>query len=150
MSKEILFSPRSLCRVAGAVEWEDVLTWYNDGSTNQSQFMSAMAIMQERWIRGWSFPDFGEAVRNVAAGEFVRELERILSTWKERISQLVGFYQGLWWSVNRGLVGPKARMAWTPDTTYYPEQIAEANLRWFFEDLIVVCTAYREETQWQG
>lgn len=99
---ERLFSPKSLARVAEAVEWEDVLQVYKDGSTNQAEFMRALGILWERWMRGWSIPDFANAIQAVQAGRWVDQFERIVQTLENRVSQLVGFYQGLWAGANPG------------------------------------------------
>lgn len=97
---ERLFSPKSLERVARAVEWEDVVIVYKDGTTNQQRYMQTIAELYERWFRGWSFPDFADALQNVAAGNFLDAFLQVVQGLPARISQLKGFYQGLWTGAN--------------------------------------------------
>jgi hypothetical protein len=97
---ERLFTPKSLARVAEHVEWEDVLTYYRDGTTNQAEFMRALAILWERWMRGWSVLDFSYALQALHEGTWVSRFYEILSSMEERIQQLVGFYKGLWTGAN--------------------------------------------------
>lgn len=122
---EILFSPKSLHRVALAVEWEDELELYKDGSTNQGHFMAAMAVLWERWMRGWSIPDFSQALTDARAGGFVDGVKRICSSLPERIAQLKGFYEGLWGSVNP----PRKKGAFEPSLDPYDWSSGEGQAR---------------------
>jgi len=150
VSGERFFTPRSLERVAEAVEWEDVLYWYKDGTSNQSRYMAAMAVLWERWMRGWAIPDFGEALRSADSGNFVEALTRVLNSLEERISQLVGFYQGLWWSVNRGVYS--AGRAWgEPDVaSWNDEERARMRIEGFASRMGPLLSTMKEETNGSG
>lgn len=95
-----MFDPRSLFRVVEHVEWEEDLREYTNGRTNQEMYMAALAALWERWVRGWSFPDFQRAVLAARGGDFVGGLKQVLSTVPQKLSQFRGFYEGLWWSAN--------------------------------------------------
>lgn len=121
--KERFFTPWSLARVAEHVEWEEELVRAKDGTTNQQMFMAAIAILYERWMRGWSIPDFASAVDEAASGNFLSGLARILSSMEERVGQLLGFYQGLWWGAN-----PRAINPWTGINQPAPEPASSYEL----------------------
>jgi len=97
---ERLFSPKSLARVANAVEWEDTLVWYKDGSTNQEQFMKALSILWERWMREWSLPDFAQLAQYVMDKQWTDAFVHLVRGIPQRIQQLKGFYEGLWAGAN--------------------------------------------------
>lgn len=100
-------------RVVRAVEWEEELVQYKDGSTNQERYIMALAELWERWMREWTLPDFAQSVTDLRAGNYVVVLERVLSAIPERIMQLKGFWLGLWYGANpewrgaeRSIFGP--------------------------------------------
>jgi len=97
---ERLFSPRSLARVCEAVEWEDELRFWKDGSSNHEQYMKAMAVLWERWMRGWELMDFFKAVQDAGSQNFASGILRVFETLPQRIQQLKGFYEGLWAGAN--------------------------------------------------
>jgi len=99
---ERLFTPWSLARVAEAVEWEDVLEYRRDGSSNQAQFMKAMSILWERWMREWQLPDFANVLTEVRDRDWIGVFEVSIKGLQNRVQQLVGFYQGLWAGANPG------------------------------------------------
>jgi len=109
---EKLFTPRSLERVVRSVEWEDEISYYRDGTSNQQRYMMALAELWERWMRQWSLPDFAQAVRDVEQRNYVTGLKRVLEAIPERIQQLVGFYRGLWYGANPFSGKPPPRGWW--------------------------------------
>ncbi len=100
MMGERLFSPKSLKRVVAAVEWEDDVVFYKDGTSNQQRYMQALAILWERWIRGYTLPDFASAVSDIGSENFVEGFVRVIREIPRKVYQLKGFYEGLWLSVN--------------------------------------------------
>lgn len=110
---ERFFTPKSLARVAEAVEWEEVVAFYKDGTSNQSEYMRAMAILWERWMREWAIGDFAQSIHDVGSREYVTLLVRLLDTVETRVQQLVGFFQGLWAGANPGW-SKKGIFTWTP------------------------------------
>ena len=118
---DILFSSRSLARVALAVEWEDELALYKDGTTNQEMFVQAMTTMWERWMRGWALNDFAQAISDVGNNQFLTAFARILETVPERLSQIVGFYKGLWYSANPTRRADSRGIFGVPDFDMSPE-----------------------------
>lgn len=108
MSKgEVLFSPKSLVRVVRAVEWEDDLVVYRDGSSNQGRFMEALALLWGRWISGESLPSFVAQVQAAAAEDWVKGFEQVIREMPAKVLQFVGFYRGLGGAF--GLPVPKAK-----------------------------------------
>lgn len=127
--KNRLFSPRGLRRVANAVEWEDDLRFYPDGTTNQEMYMAALALLWERWVREWNLLDFQSALADPQGGiDFYEGFKRIIETFPARIMQLRGFYEGLWWGANPEWTGPAPRLihrrAIGPGETYSVEDKA--------------------------
>ena len=110
--KNRYFNPRSLRRVATAVEWEDDLHFYVDGTTNQEMYLASVALLWERWVRGWSLPDLLSALADSRSRQgFAEGVKRIIDTIPERVMQLRGFYEGLWWGANPNWVGPAPKAA---------------------------------------
>lgn len=143
----MLFTPKSLARVAEAVDWEETLVVYKDGTTNMQQYMRAMAILYERWMRGWSIPDFAEQVRNAGANNWVEGLGRIYNSLQERVGQLVGFYEGLWRGANPGW---HARWGWNLPAVMPaadPESGMLTRLGQFIRELHQVTDLEREEEE---
>jgi len=142
---ERLFTPKSLARVAEAVEWEDELIVYPDGSNNQERYMKAMAILWERWMRGWSIPDFASSF--LAAGNLTlaTRFSEILDTMAERIAQLKGFYEGLWAGANPETIAP-SRFLGPPDLgPMTAEEMTKNAFDTFFEEMTRLFGQSREE-----
>jgi len=138
--KERLFTPWSLARVCEAVDWEDDLVERKDGTTNQEQYIKAVAILWERWVRGWSLPDFLAAL-NVSSGEgFFQVFVRILTSLPERVYQLKGFYEGLWAGANPD-VEPRSRAILSPLEGSAPieQRAAFALQAWWEQTRAIVC-----------
>lgn len=108
-----MFSPKSLARVAEAVDWEEVVAFYKDGTSNQSEYMKAMAILWERWMREWAIGDFAQSISDVGSRKYVELLVRLLDSVETRVQMLVGFFQGLWAGANPGWYR-KGIFTWTP------------------------------------
>lgn len=137
---EDFFTPRSLARVANAVEWEDVLVEYKDGSTNFSCYTQAMAILWERWMREFTLDDFREAVTNVRGGNFVQEFQRMCEALPGRIAVLRGFWEGLWYGANPGRK-PPPRGRWMPALpSYSAEEHAMVIIDKLLRDLAQIVT----------
>jgi len=139
---ERLFTPWSLARVAEAVEWEDYLTEKVDGTTNQQQYMKALAILWERWMRGWEIPDFLSAVENVGNQRFAEQFTKIIDSVEQRITQVLGFWQGIWaganpgWKAARGFLGMSEYVPLTPD------EVVRLRIETFKETLKVLLKQY--------
>lgn len=97
---EKFFSPKSLARVANAVEWEDRLQVYTDGTTNHSCYLEALAILWERWIREYTLSDFSDMIVDAWRGDFAEGFKRVCEEIPAKLEQLLGFYRGLWYGAN--------------------------------------------------
>lgn len=103
---EKFFSPKSLARVANAVEWEDRVQVYTDGTTNHSCYIEALAILWERWIREYSLSDFLDMLVDAWRGDFAEGFKRVAEEIPAKLEQLLGFYRGLWYGANPDWKGP--------------------------------------------
>lgn len=140
-----LFSPKDMARVVMAVEWEDELKVYRDGTTNQQQFMRALGILWERWMRGWSVPDFFSAVHEAGSNNFASGLRRILQSMPERVAMLKGFYEGIWYGANpRAAAGSRSTAA-AAEPTGSGAQLAEAELRRWYDAMVTIWSPKEEE-----
>lgn len=131
---ERLFSPWSLARVCEAVEWEDELVQRPNGSTNQEQYMRALGTLWERWMRGWSLPDFAGALKTAGSGAFLEGLLYLLKSVPERIQQIKGFYEGLWAGANPDVEprAPGAR-AFVGEVPEVEQKVAAALRAWLLQ-----------------
>jgi hypothetical protein len=135
--------------VAIAVDWEDDVVVYNNGETNQSEYMKAMAVLYERWMRGWALPDFETGLKNLHAQEFVKQLDHILDSMTERIQQLRGFWEGLWYGANPDWGKGKGLFPIGPGASYTPEERARLRLDNFWRDLLAIVEVPEEEDEEQ-
>jgi hypothetical protein len=97
---EYLFDPRALARVANAVEWEPELRYYKDGHSNQEFYVQAMVMLMERWLREFSLPDLLLALRSAGGGDWPGLLRQGIGGLREKVEQLRGFWEGLWYGAN--------------------------------------------------
>lgn len=116
--KERLFTCKSLERVCRVVDWEEQLEIYRDGTTNQQRYMMALAELWEGWMRDWTLPDLQQALLDASSDKFVEAFQRLIETIPQRISQLVGFWDGLWYGANPywksvALLGNRSRMVYS-------------------------------------
>lgn len=101
MSKgDLLFEPRSLARICNAVEWEPELRYYQDGTSNQSYYVQAMTILLERWLREFTIQDLLLALHSAGSGDWPGLLKQGLETIEQKVNQLRGFWEGLWYGAN--------------------------------------------------
>lgn len=112
--EETFFNPRAMARVVEHVEWPEQEIVYKDGSSNQSQYVRAMAMLYERWMRDWTLPDVEASFRNVCAGNYVDEYRHIMEAWDTRIRQVYAWFEGLWYGANPRQFRPLLRW-YAPD-----------------------------------
>lgn len=143
--KERFFTPWSLARVAEAVEWEGELVFAKDGSSNQEQYMKALSILWERWMRNWTLPDLASVLKDAGAQNWASAFAHSLETLKSRVEQLFGFYQGLWAGANPGR--SRAVMPTWPLMPELPpaEDQVLNSLQFFFEGIRALWANEEEE-----
>lgn len=73
---------------------------YRDQTTNQQQYMRALATLWERWVRGWAYPELAAVLADVFQENFLDGFEKVLRALPSNIWQLRGFFEGLWFSAN--------------------------------------------------
>jgi hypothetical protein len=116
VSKEqYLFDPRALARVAEHVEWEPELKYYRDGTSNQSYYVKAMVMLLERWLREFTLIDLALALQSAGSGDWPGLIQQGLDTIEEKVTQLRGFWEGLWYGAN-----PKTAKAAFGEGWLYP------------------------------
>lgn len=88
------FDPRALDRVVEAVEWEDDLVVYNDGSTNQARWMHALGTMMERWS-AQNVQDAIEGFSTLWFGDYDDIVARAVTSISLRVQQMLGFWSAI-------------------------------------------------------
>jgi hypothetical protein len=92
---ERFFNPKSLVRIARAVEWEPELEYDKSGSSNQAYYMEAMGLLWEHWLVGESFPEFVDLALAAGKEDIPKALQLLCQQFPGKLAQVVGWWKGV-------------------------------------------------------
>lgn len=149
-AREKFFSPASLLRVVKAVEWEDDLVVYPDGSSNQGRFMEALAILYGRWLFDQTLEETVAMAELIASDQWVRAFEEVVATLPQKIRQIVGFWRGLGGEIIRRIPEPSRNIFGWQIPEAPPRASVEDRCYRVVEQLVRELSSILEEvTSWQ-